>query len=339
MSEQFLPNRHFCKVLILLALLYFRPLLATRAHLTKKTIKSSHKISNSSEFTPTPVIPQKTTEKVRKTSERLERRTLGRVNFKLIRVFGYLEECLNGILPHTQVIRTLCAGEFRGDPERLGWDLVGKLRAILEALNICLAKIKDCGRAPTPSGLPGGRAPSVVSDTLKRTQLMKIDAHYYFSMNRETSAKYYSKSCAKLELAVFSSLPSATDSALSVRFVIVSISSSAHLSQSPVTNSSNFLLFNRYFVPNHGMLGKHHHRLRWRSGKCVQWLRSTIRHHPRVLQSAIWLCRHASNPRCQQQLLFIRSLPLAFHMSPLINHSEHSSGLVFIYHFGSCIFF
>lgn len=140
----------------------FEPLLATRAHLTRKTIKSPmHKISNSSESTPTSVIPQKTTEKVRKTSERLERRTFGRVNFKLIQVFGYLEECLNSILPHTQIIRTLCAGEFGGDPERLGWDLVGKLRAILEALNICLAKIKDCGRAPTPSGLPGGRAPSM----------------------------------------------------------------------------------------------------------------------------------------------------------------------------------
>ncbi|PLW19518.1 hypothetical protein PCASD_18943 [Puccinia coronata f. sp. avenae] len=142
---------------------------ATRDQIINKRDLPSIEISNSSEFTPTTVIPEKPTEKHQKNSEKLDRRTFGRshggskgrYNLKQIRVHGYLVECLNGILPHTQFIKTLCAKELKKDPERVGWVLVGKLRAILDVLNGCLAKLKDCGKAPAPSSVPGGTPPSM----------------------------------------------------------------------------------------------------------------------------------------------------------------------------------
>ncbi|OAV98508.1 hypothetical protein PTTG_01846 [Puccinia triticina 1-1 BBBD Race 1] len=84
-------------------------------------------------------------------------RSSGRFSFKQIRVHAYLSDTLNAILPHTNAIRSLCTGDVNPDADQLSWDLVNELRAILDILNGCLYKVKDCGKAPTPSGIPGGR--------------------------------------------------------------------------------------------------------------------------------------------------------------------------------------
>ncbi|KAA1097244.1 hypothetical protein PGT21_028238 [Puccinia graminis f. sp. tritici] len=140
----------------------YKPLQVTRAQvLDKRHLTQLPENDNSTDFKPTPVIPQKATDNAQKTSEKLNRRTFGLFSYKQIRVHAYLVECLNGILPHVQLIRNLCAQRFNGNPERLGWNLVAELRIILDILNGCLAKIKDCGRAPSPSGAPGGRVPSL----------------------------------------------------------------------------------------------------------------------------------------------------------------------------------
>ncbi|KAA1097242.1 hypothetical protein PGT21_028253 [Puccinia graminis f. sp. tritici] len=140
----------------------YKPLQVTRAQvLDKRHLPQLPENENLADFTPTPVIPQTTSDNTRRGSEKLNRRTFGQFSFKQIKVHAYLVECLNGIVPHVQLIRNLCAGEFNGDAERLGWSLVAELQEILNILNGCLAKIKSCGTAPTPSGAPGGRTPSL----------------------------------------------------------------------------------------------------------------------------------------------------------------------------------
>ncbi|WAR59909.1 hypothetical protein PtB15_11B550 [Puccinia triticina] len=129
--------------------------------LDKRYLSEMLESGNSTDYTPTPVIPHKTSDTPEKASEKLKRRTFGLFSFKQIRVHAYLVQCLNGILPHVQIIRSLCAREFNGDAERLGWSLVGELRVILDILNGCLDQIKNCGTAPAPSGAPGGRTPSI----------------------------------------------------------------------------------------------------------------------------------------------------------------------------------
>jgi len=84
-----------------------------------------------------------------------------RLSFKRVRVHGYLTDTLNSILPHTNTIRGLCARADKTDPEQLSWGLVTELRAILRILKGCLYQVKDCGTAPSPSGIPGGRTPTL----------------------------------------------------------------------------------------------------------------------------------------------------------------------------------
>ncbi|KAI7947950.1 hypothetical protein MJO28_009858 [Puccinia striiformis f. sp. tritici] len=142
----------------------YTPLQVTRA----QVIENSHvspppESSNSTESTPTPVnaVPQKMNNQQRKASDRIERRQSGRLSFKQIRVHAYLADCLNAILPHTQLIRSLCAEEANGDAEKLGWNLVAHLQAILEVMRGCLSQIQNCGTAPSPSGAPGSTPPSL----------------------------------------------------------------------------------------------------------------------------------------------------------------------------------
>jgi len=90
----------------------------------------------------------------------------GRFSFKQARVHAYLTDALNAILPHTANIRRLCgeahkAGAQGPDTQKLSWDLVAELRAILDALNACLQRVKNCGTAPSPSGIPGGKTPTL----------------------------------------------------------------------------------------------------------------------------------------------------------------------------------
>lgn len=95
--------------------------------------------------------------------ENTNQRVSGRFSFKQIRVHAYLVDTLNSILPHTNAIRRLCTGTVNPDADQLSWDLVNELRAILDILNDCLYKVKDCGKAPTPSGIPG-RSPPTLHD-------------------------------------------------------------------------------------------------------------------------------------------------------------------------------
>jgi hypothetical protein len=98
-------------------------------------------------------------------------RASARVSFKQIKVHAYLLEALNAILPHTNAIRRLCTGTVNPDADELSWQLVTELRALFEILNGCLYKVRSCGKAPTPSGIPGGRTPTLVSTytALKQT--------------------------------------------------------------------------------------------------------------------------------------------------------------------------
>jgi len=90
----------------------------------------------------------------------------GRFSFKQARVHAYLTDALNAILPHTTNIRRLCgeaenAGAQGPDAQKLSWDLVAELRAILDILNGCFQRVKSCGTAPSPSGIPGGKTPTL----------------------------------------------------------------------------------------------------------------------------------------------------------------------------------
>lgn len=84
-----------------------------------------------------------------------------RLSFKRVKVYRYLADTLNAILPHTNTIRKLIAGAESANVEDVSWKLVNELRQILQILNGCLYKVKDCGNAPTPSGIPGGKTPTL----------------------------------------------------------------------------------------------------------------------------------------------------------------------------------
>lgn len=84
-----------------------------------------------------------------------------RLSFKRVKVYGYLADTLKAILLHTNTIRKLTAGAESANVEDLSWKLVNELQQILLILNGCLHKVKDCGSAPTPSGIPGGKIPTL----------------------------------------------------------------------------------------------------------------------------------------------------------------------------------
>lgn len=114
---------------------------------------------------PTSIISEVLPVATRTMPESTIQRPSGRFAFKQIRVHAYLLDTLNSILPHTNIIRRLCADaeSTDGDADKLSWDLVNELRAILEILNGCLYKVKDCGKGPAPSGVPG-RGPPTLHD-------------------------------------------------------------------------------------------------------------------------------------------------------------------------------
>ncbi|KAA1097246.1 hypothetical protein PGT21_028225 [Puccinia graminis f. sp. tritici] len=110
---------------------------------------------------PTSIISEVLPVATRTVPEPINVRASARVSFKQIKVHAYLLDTLNAILPHTHAIRRLCTGTVNPDADELSWQLVTELRAIFEILNGCLYKVKTCGKAPTPSGIPGGRTPTL----------------------------------------------------------------------------------------------------------------------------------------------------------------------------------
>lgn len=114
---------------------------------------------------PTPVAPQTLSSR---SPHNFPSSSTGRFSFKRARVHAYLTDTLNAILPHTANIRRLVseaesAGNQNPDAQKLSWDLVAELRAILAILNGCMERVRSCGAAPSPSGIPGGKTPTLVS--------------------------------------------------------------------------------------------------------------------------------------------------------------------------------
>lgn len=138
----------------------YAPLQVTKAQLLERKARNLSDGAQPNNLTPTAVFPQEAEEPSAQTSERLNRRFWrgDRVAFRRNRLFGYLTDCHQAILPHTQKIRNLCATR-PSDPasaQTLGWALVAELQAILAVLLGCLRRIKGCDSAPAPSGIPGG---------------------------------------------------------------------------------------------------------------------------------------------------------------------------------------
>lgn len=112
---------------------------------------------------PTPVAPQTLSSR---SPHNFPSSSTGRFSFKRARVHAYLTDTLNAILPHTANIRRLVseaesAGNQNPDAQKLSWDLVAELRAILAILNGCMERVRSCGAAPSPSGIPGGKTPTL----------------------------------------------------------------------------------------------------------------------------------------------------------------------------------
>jgi len=83
------------------------------------------------------------------------------LSFKRVRVHRYLADTLQAILPHTNAIRQLVAGADSANVEDLSWKLVAELGEILRVMNGCMKQVKLCGSGPTPSGIPGGKCPTL----------------------------------------------------------------------------------------------------------------------------------------------------------------------------------
>ncbi|POW04392.1 hypothetical protein PSTT_10416 [Puccinia striiformis] len=110
---------------------------------------------------PTPVLSQTLPDRTRKVPERITQHISRRSLFKQTKVHAYLLEALNAILPHARTIQRLCVHAEEHFDDKLSWELVTELRAILEALNTLLLKVKSCGKAPSPSGIPGAKTPTL----------------------------------------------------------------------------------------------------------------------------------------------------------------------------------
>jgi len=109
----------------------------------------------------TPALSKTLPDRTRKVPERITHQTSRRSLYKQTKVHAYLSEILNAILPHARTIQRLCVHAEEHFDDKLSWELVTELRAILEILNAGLFKVKSCGKAPSPSGTPGGKTPTL----------------------------------------------------------------------------------------------------------------------------------------------------------------------------------
>ncbi|KAI9607499.1 hypothetical protein H4Q26_006024 [Puccinia striiformis f. sp. tritici PST-130] len=144
---------------------------------------------------PTPVLSQTLPDRTRKVPERITQHISRRSLFKQTKVHAYLLEALNAILPHARTIQRLCVHAEEHFDDKLSWELVTELRAILEALNTLLLKVKVVERLQVQ-----------VASRVPRPPLYT------------TSVRLSSKSCARLENVASQLVGCASSTKLYARF-------------------------------------------------------------------------------------------------------------------------